>query len=247
MANCAASKERGRQARFTTPANLTMNKKCFCIFALLAFLAIAQEPKSTPSRAGENKVHTIDVHISGEINKPQTLILPKGSLLQDAIKAAGGITPGGTHARIHVIQNKSYLSANLQKGNNPALLHEAYVMIDSIILSEWPPDQRVSVSGTKPIPYEKLKKKLEPELKGEWVMNLWKGHRTLDLRMGAGKQYRNFSILLIPPEQRTIDPETQKQTIYTISVHPRQPRGTEWEKDKLTQTIIKLVETACND
>lgn len=224
-----------------------MSTKFLGLFFLIIFSASAQEPSSPPSEAREKKEDLIDVHISGEINQPQTLRLPKNSLLKDAIKAAGGITPGGTHRRVQVIQGKTYVSADLKKGDSPVLQDGALVLIDSVILSEWPPDQRVTISGTTAIPYAQLKQKLEPNLKGEWVMNSWQGRKTLDLRMGSGRQYQTFSIFLLPPEHRTIDPETRKQKLYVISVHPRQPRGTEWEKDKLTQTIIELVESACHD
>ncbi len=224
-----------------------MSTKFLGLFFLVIFSAPAQEPNSPSSEATEKKGDLIKVHISGEINQPQTLSLPKNTLLKDAIKAARGITPGGTHRRVQVMQAKTSVSADLKKGDNPVLQDGALVLIDSIILSEWPPDQRVAISGTTAVPYAQLKQKLEPNLKGKWVMNSWQGQKTLDLRIGAARQYQTFSIFLLPPERRTIDPKTQKQKLYVISVLPRQPRGTEWEKDKLTQTIIELVESACHD
>jgi hypothetical protein len=216
------------------------------ILALISFLS-GQEQGLEPS--DEEKTKTT-VRISGEINRPQHLNLPKGATLKDAISAAGGFTPGASKARIRIWNYKDQRIIggqifNYSKSENPILIDNSWIFIDSAILSEWPPDQVAGISGQKSLPYQELKKKLAPQIKGEWVLNYWKGFETLDVRMGAGREYRTYSIYRLQKDQQHPDPESGNPVLYSIHVHPRQPRGYDWKSERGTKAVLEALRAAC--
>lgn len=218
-------------------------KQHLAIAVVLAFLHPANscEPSSPPQNSPKTK--TIRVRIYGEINQPQILDLPRGSTLRDAIKAGDGVTPGGANRRIKVFQNKSVKSYDLTKEAGPILAEDAYVSVPfltSTSLAESTAKESVDISATKPVPLEDLKILLQRKVKGEWVINRWRGKETLEVRMEAGRKYRKFSISFISDNNQK--PNTEHRPLYCVTAFPR---GFGLAGDKQAEAVIQEIKEVC--
>ena len=244
MANFEACKEPRCQSPWVRPVRFgqsLMNKTCLCFLWILALSAFAQEPDPLSPKTAAKDEDKIKISIFGEVNHPQTLSLPKGSTLKEAIKAAGGATPGGASNRINVFQDKRLKTSNIKKEAGPVLLDNALVVIPfKIVMDEPQAESALIVGGIKSIPLEELKSKLQPVIKGEWVINSLPGRPTLDVRMGAGSRYRMFSIYLLPPDEQT--PEQGNRKLYSITAFPI---GYGYGNDTLAKTIFKHLQKLC--
>lgn len=185
----------------------------------------------------------------GEINHPQLLDLPAGTDLKEAVDIAGGGTPGGAINRVEVYQDQRRYAVDLTKEPGPTLMENAIIIVPFMILTEWPPPEVLSISGHHSFPLDELKVKLEPHLKGEWVTNFrtydsLQQHETLDLRIGAGDRYQTFSIFRLPPDKQTPASNPGEQNLYTVEIFPA---GVGYKEDRLTQTIVKLLQDACRN
>ena len=109
-------------------------------------------------------------------------------------------------------------------------------------MDEPPAESPLIVAGTKSIPLEGIKSKLQPSVKGEWVINSLPGRPTLDVRMGAGRRYRMFSIFLLPPDKQTPNPEQGNQKLYSITAFPV---GHGYGNDILAKTVFKHLHELC--
>ncbi len=220
-----------------------MNKKNLSFLWLLALSAFAQEPDPLSPKTAAKDEDKIKISIFGEVNHPQILGLPKGSTLKEAVKAAGGATPGGATNRIKVFQNGSVKSSNIKKEAGPILLDNALVVIPfKVVMDEPPTEGSLIVEGMKSIPLEGIRSKLQQVIKGEWVINPLPGRPTLDVRMGAGSRYRMFSIYLLPPDKQIPDPEQGNRKLYSITALPL---GYDYGNDILAKTIFKHLQELC--
>ena len=109
-------------------------------------------------------------------------------------------------------------------------------------MDEPPPESSLLASGTNPIPLDKLKLKLQPHIKGEWVINSWRGVTTLEVRMGAGSRYRMFSICLLPPDKQIQKPDQDQRTLYSITAFPI---GHGYGDDTLAKIVLQHLQELC--
>ncbi len=79
--------------------------------AALGLLQGASEPLSPPSSSTPNRLATVEIHVAGWVTSPGVVSVPAGSLVVDAILAAGGLKPG---ALVEAVNLASPVSAGQQ-------------------------------------------------------------------------------------------------------------------------------------